>query len=48
VALRLRELGYERAFAVIGGFDAWEHAGLPVQPLVQGDPGLNATHHQPM
>jgi rhodanese-related sulfurtransferase len=48
VALRLRELGYERAFALTGGFSAWEQAELPVQPLVRGDPHQNAVHHQPM
>ncbi len=48
MALRLRELGNDRAFALTGGFAAWEQAGLPVEPLLRGDPDQNAAHHQPM
>ncbi len=48
MALRLRELGYPRAFALTGGFGAWEEAGLPVEPLRRGDPAQNAELHQPM
>jgi rhodanese-related sulfurtransferase len=31
-AATLRDLGYERATDVIGGFEAWAAAGLPVAP----------------
>jgi rhodanese-related sulfurtransferase len=30
-AARLQELGFHRATDVIGGFDAWEACGLPVE-----------------
>ena len=30
-AARLQELGFERATDVVGGFQAWAHAGLPVE-----------------
>jgi rhodanese-related sulfurtransferase len=30
-AARLQELGCVRATAVIGGFEAWERAGLPAE-----------------
>ena len=29
----LRDLGFDRAADVIGGFEAWEAAGLPVEPV---------------
>lgn len=32
-AATLRDLGFERATDVIGGFEAWAAAGLPVEPL---------------
>jgi rhodanese-related sulfurtransferase len=32
VALWLQELGY-RAAALVGGFDAWKNAGLPLVPV---------------
>lgn len=48
MALRLLELGFRNAFALEGGFDAWEDAGLPVEPMVRGDPRQNAEQHQPM
>jgi rhodanese-related sulfurtransferase len=32
-AATLRELGFERATDVIGGFEAWQAAGLPVRPV---------------
>ncbi len=48
MALRLRELGFEAAFALKGGLAAWQGAGLPVEPLVRGDPHTNAVLHQPM
>ncbi len=48
MALRLRELGFRSAFALTGGFEAWEDAGLPVEPLRRGDPAENAVLHQPM
>ena len=31
-AATLRELGFARATDVIGGFEAWAAAGLPVEP----------------
>jgi rhodanese-related sulfurtransferase len=48
VALKLRELGFASAFALAGGFGAWQEAGLPVEPLHRGDPAQNAASHQPM
>jgi MFS family permease len=39
-AASLRELGCEGATDLIGGFEAWKGAGLPVRPLAEGrDPG---------
>jgi rhodanese-related sulfurtransferase len=32
-AFRLHELGLHRATDVIGGFQAWRAAGLPVEPI---------------
>jgi rhodanese-related sulfurtransferase len=32
-AATLRELGFDRATDIIGGFEAWHAAGLPVEPL---------------
>jgi rhodanese-related sulfurtransferase len=32
-AARLQSLGLSRATDVIGGFEAWRDAGLPVQPI---------------
>jgi rhodanese-related sulfurtransferase len=34
-AATLRELGFARATDVIGGFEAWQAAGLPVEPLIE-------------
>lgn len=48
MALRLRELGHANAFALTGGFGAWQEAGYPLEPLVRGDPHRNAELHQPM
>ena len=48
MALRLRELGFRSAFALTGGFDAWQEAGLPLEAVRRGDPGQNAVLHQPM
>jgi rhodanese-related sulfurtransferase len=31
LAQKLRDLGYENAWALEGGFQAWQNAGLPVQ-----------------
>jgi rhodanese-related sulfurtransferase len=31
-AATLRDLGFERAADMIGGFEAWAQAGLPIQP----------------
>ena len=35
-AATLREIGFEHATDLIGGFQAWRAAGLPVEPL-EGD-----------
>jgi hypothetical protein len=32
VALELRRKGWARARALVGGFDAWRAAGLPLEP----------------
>jgi rhodanese-related sulfurtransferase len=32
VAQELRQHGFEQAFALRGGFDAWKDAGGPVEP----------------
>jgi rhodanese-related sulfurtransferase len=31
LAQKLQEHGYERVWALQGGFDAWQAAGLPVE-----------------
>jgi rhodanese-related sulfurtransferase len=36
VVLTLRQAGYDKAFALLGGFDAWRDAGLPLEPLGGG------------
>jgi len=36
-AARLQDLGFHRATDVVGGFEAWKRAGLPVDSLVAGD-----------
>ncbi|MFI5261434.1 MAG: rhodanese-like domain-containing protein [Candidatus Limnocylindrales bacterium] len=33
-AATLRDLGFDRAGDVVGGFEAWATAGLPVMPVV--------------
>ncbi len=33
-AATLRDLGYERATDIVGGFEGWSDAGLPVEPVV--------------
>ena len=43
-AATLRDLGYERATDVIGGFAAWADAGLPVKPNL--DAPIGATLQQ--
>jgi rhodanese-related sulfurtransferase len=35
-AATLREIGFDRATDLIGGFQAWRAAGLPVEPLEGG------------
>ena len=37
MALELRKVGYE-AYALLGGYDAWRDAGLPVEPLEGATP----------
>jgi rhodanese-related sulfurtransferase len=39
-AAELVELGFERAGDLIGGFEAWSDAGLPVGPAPPPDDGL--------
>jgi rhodanese-related sulfurtransferase len=34
-AATLRDMGFERATDIVGGFEAWAAAGLPVEPLAQ-------------
>lgn len=34
-AATLRQLGFSRATDIVGGFDAWQAAGLPVARLVE-------------
>ena len=36
-AAALRELGFARATDLVGGFQAWRAAGLPVEPAGTGD-----------
>ena len=31
MALKLRELAYSETYALVGGFDAWVEAGLPLE-----------------
>ncbi len=33
MAQRLRELGFENSFALLGGFDAWREAGYPLERM---------------
>ena len=38
-AASLRSIGLERATDIVGGFEAWRDAGLPVEPFADpGDP----------
>ncbi len=34
-AATLRDLGYERATDITGGFEGWLEAGLPVEPVIE-------------
>ncbi len=36
-AATLRDLGFDRATDLAGGFNAWVAAGLPVVPVVPGE-----------
>jgi rhodanese-related sulfurtransferase len=38
-AATLRELGFSLAADVIGGFEGWRGAGLPVEPFTASGPG---------
>ncbi|HYY75230.1 MAG TPA: MFS transporter [Gaiellaceae bacterium] len=38
-AASLHELGWRRATDLVGGFNAWLEAGLPVRPASRADPG---------
>jgi len=48
VALQLRQLGFSRAFALKGGFDAWKNAALPLEPLAADDVRPSGDAHQPL
>ena len=39
-AASLVDLGHERAADVVGGFDAWRKAGLPLATATEGDGSL--------
>lgn len=41
-AATLQELGFARATDLVGGFAAWQDAGLPVHPATPVDPGARA------
>lgn len=36
MALELRKAGWPKALALTGGWEAWQAAGLPVEPRPQG------------
>jgi rhodanese-related sulfurtransferase len=36
VALKLREMGHENAYALEGGFDAWRRTGQRLEPKQDG------------
>ncbi len=48
MALQLRQLGFSRAFALAGGFDAWKNAALPLEPLTAQDVRPSGDAHQPL
>jgi len=48
VALQLRQLGFSKAFALAGGFDAWRDGGLPLEALATSKARPNTDAHQPM
>jgi 3-mercaptopyruvate sulfurtransferase SseA len=39
MAWRLRDIGFTNTRALLGGFDAWERAGYPIEPKVDRKPG---------
>ena len=39
-AATLQELGFSRATDLVGGFAAWQAAGLPVHAAPEVDPGV--------
>ena len=43
VASTLRDLGFTRATDLVGGFQAWRAAGLPVEPSLGVWPGLSGS-----
>jgi 3-mercaptopyruvate sulfurtransferase SseA len=48
VALQLRQLGFPKAFALDGGFDAWKDADLPLEALTSRGARPKSDAHQPM
>lgn len=39
MAWTLRNYGFSNTRALVGGFDAWESAGYPIEPKVDRKPG---------
>lgn len=48
MALQLRRQGFQQAYALTGGFDAWRDAQLPVEPLRATEAHETGNQHQPM
>ncbi len=48
MALQLRRNGFQEAYALQGGFDAWQKAGLPLEPLRASEAHETGAQHQPM
>ena len=48
MALQLRRTGFDQAYALTGGFDAWREAGLPLEPLRSAEAHEAGTQHQPL
>jgi len=40
VALRLKELGLEEAYALEGGYDAWKAAGGAIEPASEAQAAM--------
>ncbi|GEJ57184.1 rhodanese-like domain-containing protein [Anaeromyxobacter diazotrophicus] len=48
MALQLRRQGFQQAYALTGGFDAWRQAHLPLEPLRAAEAHETGNQHQPM